>query len=548
MSLPDTSLWIVLVVAALGAPWLALALMLAAGPARPWLPAGAALPALACALLVPDGVAITLSLGTVEVGFGIDAVNRVFLVAAALIWAVAGWHAALEQGSPAAQPRFAVPWLLALGGSLSLILAQELLGFYTAMAVMSFASWGLVVHDRSEGARSAGRLYLGMMMVGEVAMFTGIALLAATSGSDPFAFDAVAQAPGPAMALFGVGFAVKLGVLGVHAWLPRAHPAAPPAASAVLSGVMIKAGLLGWWRITEGVVGTLPTLGAFLVALGLVGAFYAVARGLVQNSAKTILAWSSVSQMGLITLLAGTALMTPDAATAAWTALAVFVLHHGLNKGALFLCAGLTSVGTTALRTLGWLLLWPPALALAGAPLTAGALTKSAVENAVYTIPGGTPIAALLYLSSLATTLLMLRLLWCARPRSWRVVPVALWRPLLPATLLVILGVALPWSWLAGSDAAAATLSGAGVWGATWPMGLAVAVALVVGYRGDLASARLARLPRSAPWDSLETQGRRQLVRLTTWERQLQQWSTIGQALLAVVLLIGTVTILEGLW
>ena len=89
-----------------------------------------------------------------------------------------------------------------------------------------------------------------------------------------------------------------MGLVPLHVWLPLAHPAAPMPASAVLSGAIIKAGVIGLIRFLP-FDGALPDWGAVLTAVGLLTAFYGVAVGITQANPKTVLAYSSVSQMGL---------------------------------------------------------------------------------------------------------------------------------------------------------------------------------------------------------------------------------------------------------
>ena len=90
--------------------------------------------------------------------------------------------------------------------------------------------------------------------------------------------------------LLFIGFGVKAGLVPLHVWLPLAHPAAPPAASAVLSGAMVKAGLVGWLRFLP--LGQhergLEVLGWVLMALALIGAFLAVVVGVLQDDPKVV--------------------------------------------------------------------------------------------------------------------------------------------------------------------------------------------------------------------------------------------------------------------
>ena len=98
-----------------------------------------------------------------------------------------------------------------------------------------------------------------------------------------------------------------MGLVPLHVWLPLAHPAAPMPASAVLSGAIIKAGVIGLIRFLP-LDGSLADWSAGLTSLGLVTAFYAVAVGITQANPKTVLAYSSVSQMGFVAAVLGAGL------------------------------------------------------------------------------------------------------------------------------------------------------------------------------------------------------------------------------------------------
>jgi L-aminopeptidase/D-esterase-like protein len=128
--------------------------------------------------------------------------------------------------------------------------------------------------------------------------------------------DAVAALPDSPMRdvtilLLLLGFGLKAGLVPLHVWLPLAHPAAPMPASAVLSGAIIKAGIIGLVRFLPFEAGA-PGWGIALGALGLFGAFYAVAFGVLQRNPKTILAYSSVSQMGVVMAALGFGLAAGD--------------------------------------------------------------------------------------------------------------------------------------------------------------------------------------------------------------------------------------------
>jgi formate hydrogenlyase subunit 3/multisubunit Na+/H+ antiporter MnhD subunit len=176
----------------------------------------------------------------------------------------------------------------------------------------------------------------------------------------------------------------------------------------VLSGAMIKTGLLGWIRFLPAGDATLAGWGQALIVIGVTGIFFGVILGLMQNRPRLILGYSSISKMGVLTTGMGAALAWPAAAPVLTGVLALYAAHHALVKGALFL--GLDLVERGGLRP--WVLagLGVLALSLAGAPLTSGALAKSLLTAG---LPAEAQyLVSLFAVSAFATTLLMARFLW----------------------------------------------------------------------------------------------------------------------------------------
>jgi formate hydrogenlyase subunit 3/multisubunit Na+/H+ antiporter MnhD subunit len=237
--------------------------------------------------------------------------------------------------------------------------------------------------------------------------------------------------------IFGLG--IKAGLVLLHVWLPLAHPAAPAPASAVLSGAMIKAALLGWLRFLPLGEEALWGWGHLLTLLGSITIIYALLVGLVQTNPKVVLAYSSVSKMGLMTALLGLALSNPALTPALLTALVMFATHHALVKGALFL-----GVGVAHASPARWVLpaLAIPALALAGAPFTSGALAKQLLEVPVRELQGAwaTAMPVILTLAALGTTLLMARFLTLMARQSKHPANAASW---IAAPWLLLLGLIL---------------------------------------------------------------------------------------------------------
>lgn len=343
-------------------------------------------------------------------------ISQTFLLFTALLWLLSALYGLgyLQKDSRAVS--FWRLWLLTLSGNLGLLVSADIISFYLFFALMTFAGYGLVIHNRSASALRAGRIYLIMAIMGEMLILSGLFLAsAATAHTSILISDlarAIPESSHTQLILFCLffGFGVKAGVPLLHLWLPLAHPVAPTPASAVLSGAMIKAGLFAW-------LGLLP-LGEFqsslwaatLIILGFTAAFGAALLGVLQNAPKAVLAYSSISQMGLMTLTLGCIFLQPSLLLPLLPVLTFFALHHALAKGALFLSTGINAQYQTipvVLFTLGILL---PALSLIGL-LGSGAHAKLLLKAGLYDLPLNGLILAIT-LSAAATTSLMLRFLW----------------------------------------------------------------------------------------------------------------------------------------
>lgn len=315
-------------------PWLmALGVLLrprsnAAFRIAPW----SAMPAILLAIFADAESAVAIPGVMLGMHLGLDEVSRVFLLLIGILWWLSGMFATSTMLRDPRRSRFLALYLLAMSGNVGLVLAQDMVTFYLFFALMSFSSYGLVVHDRSATALRAGRVYLVLVVVGEVLLFSGLALLAGTAGA--IRFDALhgsmptGAVTSCAIALLFLGLGIKVGILPLHVWLPLAHPAAPTPASAVLSGAMIKAGLIGWYKLlpTDADLVTTPW-GVLFIVIGVLSAYYGALVGLTQRNPKTVLAYSSISQMGLITVGLGLSFLIPDQREIVWMMVAAYALH-----------------------------------------------------------------------------------------------------------------------------------------------------------------------------------------------------------------------------
>jgi len=367
------------------------------------------LPLFALPLFFLHGQTVDLPWLLLGARVGLDNLSTPLLLLGIIAWTVAGWHARLSIPK-ARQTNFFLFWLLTWTGNLCVFLTLDAASFYAAYAMMTFSAYGLVIFHRRPEDYRAGRVYLTMAVLGEAFIISGLLLTAREFGNPllDWGSPGIEELSRSTLAswLFMVGFAVKMGLIPLHMWLPLAHPQAPVPASAVLSGVILKAGLIGCLRFLPLTEPGFETVGLTLLAAGLASAFLGVLLGLTQGKIKSLLAYSSVSQMGLIAAALGAAMLKPEASTSLIMVAVLLAVHHGLAKTALFLSVDMMKLRPQA----AWWFSCLPALALAGAPFTSGALAKVSLKAAW---PEELALLEWALLSaSLATALLMGRFLY----------------------------------------------------------------------------------------------------------------------------------------
>jgi multicomponent Na+:H+ antiporter subunit D len=311
------------------ARWLALVCCLATGAVAIALQAGA-LPA-SLSLLGPYGVALQP-----------DALAAPFLLLNALVCGAVvldGWRRTLPG-----------PFLLLLmvlhGGLASAFVAVDLVSLYVTLEVVGISAFLLILASRSDRSLWLALRYL---LIGNTVMtlyLVGAALLL-------------------------VGLLTKAGLFLSGLWLPRTHAEAPAEVSALLSGVVVAAGIVPLLRLS----GVVPALAAVLPLIGLASAGLGLLFALAEADAKRLLAWSTLSQMGLVVL--------------APVAGGLYALGHGLAKAALFLVArrfpgrDLAGWAGRPLPAAVGVPLWIGSLSIVGVPPLLGFFAKTDLDRSL---------------------------------------------------------------------------------------------------------------------------------------------------------------------
>ncbi len=246
------------------------------------------------------------------------------------------------------------------------LLSADAVPFLIGWEAMAAASFALVVfeHERPQ-VRKAGLIYLVAGGSGALFLLLMFALLGAASGTT--VFSSLARPAGTlASAAFlcaVAGFGLKAGFIPLHIWLPEAHPAAPSHVSSVMSGVMIKMGIYGLLRVLIILGAPKVWWGGLLLSIGAASAVVGVLFAMAQHDLKRFLAWSSIENVGIITIgiglgVLGRAKSIPSLAALGYGGALLHVINHAFFKGLLFMSAGsvLHSAGTAELELLGGLL------------------------------------------------------------------------------------------------------------------------------------------------------------------------------------------------
>ena len=284
------------------------------------------------------GVTIGISLSIDPFGVGMGLFCAV-LTAAAMVYSLRYFDAI--------NGLFQVLMLLFCAAMLGFCLTGDLFNLIVFFELMGAAAYALTAHRVEESAPIQGALNFAITnSIAGYAMFIAVALLYVRTGAlnmaqigatlDGHRADPLVIV---AMVLLFAGFLTKAAAVPLHFWLADAHAVAPTPVCVLFSGVMIELGVYAvariYWVIFAGPMhGHLAALRAIVIAVGVVTALTGALMCTVQRHIKRLLAFSSISHIGL--LVCGVGLFDPRALAG----VAVYIVGHGLIKAALFMCAG----------------------------------------------------------------------------------------------------------------------------------------------------------------------------------------------------------------
>lgn len=283
---------------------------------------------------------------TLPILFHMDEISVVFLILSVIVFVLAGFFSFTYMKHESKEKRYYGFYLIVFGVLNALCYSGNLITFYLFFEMLTLSSMPLVLHNGSHEAIMAGLKYLFYSLCGAYAALFGVYFvykyaptLSFTAGGVLNGIDGLPTGLLLVVAFaMLLGFGVKAGMFPMHAWLPTAHPVAPAPASAVLSAVIVKAGVLAMVRVVYYIFGTDFLRGSWVqtawMTLTLITVFMGSMLAYREPVLKKRLAYSTVSQISYI--LFGLSAMDCTSVTGGL----LHVLAHGFIKATLFLCAG----------------------------------------------------------------------------------------------------------------------------------------------------------------------------------------------------------------
>lgn len=338
-----------------------------------------------------------------SLNFTLDGFRVLYGSIAAFMWAMTGLFSGEYFGHYRNRNRYYLFFLLTLGATEGVLLSGDLFTTFIFFEIMSFTSYTWVAHEESQESLRAAETYLAVAVIGGLVMLMGLFLLynelgtldisllkSGVAGVDADRMKYIYAAGG--CMLFGFG--AKAGMFPLQIWLPKAHPVAPAPASALLSGILTKAGIYGILILSGRLFFGDAAWGTVLLSLGVITMFLGALLAVFSINLKRTLACSSVSQIGFILVGIGMSCLLGEENSLAVRGSILHMVNHSLIKLALFMAAGVVymnihELDLNKIRGFGrgkWFLNFVflmGALGIGGIPLWNGYVSKTLIHESI---------------------------------------------------------------------------------------------------------------------------------------------------------------------
>lgn len=333
--------------------------------------------------------------------FRFDGFRILYTMIATFMWLMAMMFSKEYMSHYDNKKRYYIFSLLTYAATVGVFLSADLFTAFLFFEIMSFTSYVWVAQDEKKESLRAGDTYLAIAVMGGLVLLMGLFLLYSMTGTlrmdellsaaEPFAHTKKLYIAG-ACVLFGFG--AKAGAFPLHVWLPKAHPVAPAPASALLSGILTKAGIFGILIISCEVFLGDVKWGTLILILGVITMFLGALLALFSVNLKRTLACSSVSQIGFILVGIGMQSLLGSENYLAVRGTLLHMVNHSMIKLALFMAAGVVFMNIHELdlnkikgfgrkKPLFHAIFLMGGLGIAGIPLFNGYISKTLLHEGI---------------------------------------------------------------------------------------------------------------------------------------------------------------------
>lgn len=280
--------------------------------------------------------------------FGMDVIGRWFMSAVLLLYTFTLFYAFIYMKIEENIPSFMAFYFVSLGALMAVCSSANLVTIYFAFELTTLSTVPLVLHEQTKEAVAAGLKYLFYSIGGALLGLLGVFFLYSYAGNNVEfikggVLDMTKISGNETVLLIAfflaiIGYGTKAGMYPMHGWLPTAHPIAPAPASALLSGIIAKSGVLVIIRFVFYSVGADFLRGTWVqyawICIALLTIFMGSMMAFKEEVLKKRLAYSTISQISYVML--GMALLTQEGLQGSL----LHVMQHAASKACLFLCAG----------------------------------------------------------------------------------------------------------------------------------------------------------------------------------------------------------------
>lgn len=336
--------------------------------------------------------------------FTLDGFRELYIALCILTWTACLIFAPRYMSHDNHKKRFYIFSIVTFIATVGVFLSADLFTLFLFFEIMSLSSYVWVAQEETDKALKAADTYMAVAVMGGLVLLLGILLLYAATGnvmiSEIHASLEAVNGTNREFLIYGAafcmffGFAAKAGAFPIHIWLPKAHPVAPAPASALLSGVLTKAGVFGIMIVSFNMFEGDALFGSFVMAVGIITMVLGALLALFSVDIKRTLACSSVSQIGFIVVGIASAVLLGEEGTMAKYGTLLHMVNHTLVKLCVFLVAGTVYQNTHSLdlnKIRGFGKGKPflagcfalGGLSLAGVPGFLGYLSKTAIHEAL---------------------------------------------------------------------------------------------------------------------------------------------------------------------